>query len=259
VSIEPERDQFFQYATFGIVGLILIICAFFGLVFVNPARNPIVALRPPTNIPEELAFQQLPSTWTPTPLPTNTPTNTPTDTPTNTATNTPTSTPTNTPTLTSTPTLTNTPLPTATFTRLPTATARPPTAIPVYVPPPPVPTNTTTPGFVMIKHEPHPNCGTWYIQGTIWANGYGNGFVPGTLVRVWVNGAVYATDVAGSHNKNNPAYWEVLFPNSWSGSGVVGIVDANGNLLSAQYPFTLTTNCKGAGAANQIFIDFSRQ
>lgn len=253
MSIEPERDQIFQYATFGIVALILLVCAFYGLIFVNPARNPIAALRPPTVAPQVLGIQQLPATWTRTPLPTSTSTSTPTNTPTNTPTDTPTETPTNT------PTVTNTPLPTATFTPLPTATRRPPTPRPVYIPPTPLPEPTESLRFAMIKYNPSANCGTWYVQGTVWANGYGNGFVPGALVRIWVNGTVYATDVAGSHNKNNPAYWEVIFPARSEGTGQVGIVDASGNLLSDQYSFSLTKRCKGSGAANQVIIDFARQ
>jgi hypothetical protein len=89
VSIEPERDQVFQYATFGVLGLTLLICACYGLVFVNPSVNPLRSLRPPTT-PQLLALQQLPATWTPTPLPTNTPTATRTATPTETPTETPT-------------------------------------------------------------------------------------------------------------------------------------------------------------------------
>jgi hypothetical protein len=252
VSIEPERDQVFQYATFGVLGVTLLICACYGLIFVNPSVNPIRMLRPPIT-PQVLGLQQLPATWTPTPTATNTPTATPTATPTNTPTATPTATPTNT------PLATATPLPTATFTA--SATRRPATPRPVYNPPTEEPTDTPVPlfNFHQVKNEAAPNCGTWYIQGTVWANGYGNGFVPGTLVRVWANGGVYATDVAGSHARNNPAYWEVLFPKSTDSSGLVGIVDANGNLLSPQYPFHLTPSCKGSGAVNEIIIDFSEQ
>lgn len=83
--------------------------------------------------------------------------------------------------------------------------------------------------------------------------------MPGTRVRVWVNGSEYATDVAGSHHKNNPAYWEIIFPNQSAGTGLVGIVDENGNLLSDQRSFTLTKKCKGSGAVNEIIIDFSAQ
>jgi hypothetical protein len=255
VSIEPERNQIFQYATFAVVGLTLIVCAFYGLVFVNPARNPIASLRPATTTPEELGLQEFPATWTP--VPTSTPTATASATPTNT----PTNTRTNTPTATRTPTFTNTPLATATFTPLPAATARPPTAIRSYVPPPApvVPRKAPTLSFAMIKQEPHPNCGAWDIQGTVWDKGYQNGYVPGTLVRAWVKGALYFTDIAGSHNKNNPAYWEIKFDPHWSGTVLVAIVDTAGNLLSEQYSFSLTSNCEGTGAVNEVIVDFARQ
>lgn len=166
VSIEPDRDQVFMYPTIVIVGLTLLVCACYGLVFVNPNANPIRWLRPPVT-PPVLGFQQLPATWTPTPLPTATPTYTPTDTPTNTPTNTPTEIPTNT------PTETNTPLPTSTFTPLPTATRRPPTAVPPTEPPPP-PANTPAPVFPWVYYPAYYRCehsgGTFIhvIVGTAW-------------------------------------------------------------------------------------------
>ena len=244
MSIEPDRDQFFQYATFGILGFTLLVCACYGSIFLFPYANPISWLRPPTT-QQQLSLQQLPPTWTP--IPTNTPTATPTQTPTNTPTDTPTAT----------PTVTDTPLPTAT----PTATKVPPTPTARPIPPtrpPPPPTNTPIPPFSMIKFARFPNCGTWYISGTVWAHGYGNGFLPSTIVRAWANGAVFQ-DSAGAHNRNNPAYWEILFPKNTATSGLVGIVDPHGNLLSAQVPFSLTESCKGASAVNQITIDFSGQ
>ena len=81
--------------------------------------------------------------------------------------------------------------------------------------------------------------------------------MPGTLVRVWVNGNIYATDMAGSHNRNNPAYWEVLFQNNHAVSGVVAIVNGNGQLLSSQYSFQLTSSCNHGGDVNEVIMDFS--
>lgn len=252
MSIEPERDQVFQYATYAVLGLTLLVCACYGLIFINPAINPIRSMRP-TAQRQELAFQQLPATYTPTPRPTQTPTETATFTPTNT----PTETPTDTPTITPTPT--NTPPPTATF----TATPVPPTRTRVYVPPtvPPAPTETSTPAyrFSMIKFAPFPNCGTWYLQGTVWSDASQSGFLPSTLVRVWVNGSVYGTSSAGALMRNNPAYWEIILPRNQATSGLVGIVDAQGQSLSPQYPFSLTSSCKKDSDINEIIIDFAPQ
>jgi hypothetical protein len=246
VSIEPDRDQFFQYATYGVVGLTLVICLCYSLVFLNPRVNPIGALQPPTVTVVAKVFE-LPPTWTPTAtvMPTDTPTDTLTEVPT------------------LTPLPTNTPRPTATqtSTRVP-PTRVPPTRRPPAPPPPAPPLPSPIPAaahFVQIKVERSKNCGTWYLQGTVWDQGYGQGFVPGTLVRVWVGDAIYATDTAGSHNRNNPAYWEVLFPDNQAQDGSVGIVDGNGNLLSPRYAFHLTKGCTGASSVNEIIMDFARQ
>ncbi len=115
----------------------------------------------------------------------------------------------------------------------------------------------------MIKFEQAPNCGAWYLSGTVWDQGYGKGFVPGAIVRADANGRTYK-DVAGSHPSNpnqingDQGYWEIVFGyKPVAVSGTIAIVDGSGNLLSPEYPFTLTSNCRGAGAVNQILIDFS--
>jgi hypothetical protein len=249
VFIEPDRDQFFQYATFAVIGVTLVICLCYGLIFLNPHVLP-GALQPaePT---VAVAVFQLPPTWTPTatqsPTPTNT--NTPTDIPTNTPTNT--------------PVLTATPRPTATFTATPMPPTLPPTPRPVIKPPPPpppAPTATPRPSFVQIKYDREPNCGTWYVQGTVWNHGYGLGFVPGTRVRLWIDGGSYRDTTAGATGKNNPAYYEFILAQHTATSGRIGLVDDQGNLLTPQwYGIQLTSNCKGAGAVNEIILDFARQ
>ncbi len=239
MSIEPEREEFFQYATFGVLGLLLVVCLCYGLLFINPYVNPIQAMRPATPTLRVSVFS-FPPTWTPTSTgtPTNTPTNMPTSTPTSTATNTP----------------------------LPTNTARP-TARPYQ--PPPAPRATQPPAgarFKQIKQEFAPNCGTWYAHGTVWDRGYQQGFVPGTLVRVRGSDGSTWTDKAGSHPNNpnqqagNQAYWEVVFARKpVEGSGTIAIVDGNGNLLSSEYSFNLTKACKGDNAVNEVVMDFARQ
>jgi hypothetical protein len=248
VSIEPERDQYFQYATFGVIGLILVVCACYGLLFLNPAVNPILALRPATTT-RLVSVVEFPATWTPTSTrtPTLTPTEAPTDTPTDTPTNT--------------PIPSNTPLPTATFTQVPLPPTAKPLPRPVYRSPTPLPTALpASNSFVAIKGETFANCGTWYLQGTVWANGYGNGFVPGTHVRLLIDGGGQRDDIAGSHPDHSPGYWEMVFAKHTEGSGSVGIVDDSGNLLTPQwYSIHLTKNCTGAGAVNEIIIDFTRQ
>lgn len=247
MSIEPERDQYFQYATFGVIGLTLVICACYGLLFLNPAVNPVRGLQPPTST-RQVAVVEFPATWTPTA--TRTPTNTPTEPPTNTPTDTPTNT----------PLATNTRLPTATFTPRP-ATPRPPTVRPVYrspTPLPPVPAPTSH--FVAIKGVSLANCDTWYIQGTVWSNGEGSGFVPGTRVRLWIDGGGSQDAIAGATGKNSAGYYEFVFPKHTAGSGRIGIVDNAGNLLTpGWYALALTQSCTGGGAVNEVIVDFSKQ
>lgn len=244
MSIEPERDQYFQYATFGVIGLTLVVCACYGLLFLNPAINPVRALQPSTPT-RQVALVAFPATWTATA--TRTPTNTPTDTPTNIPTDTPTNT----------PPATNTPVPTNT--RPPTA--RPPTPRPIYrspVPPPPGPVPSSR--FVAIKGVTMANCDTWLIQGTVWSNGEGSGFVPGTRVRLWIDGGGNQDAIAGATGKNSPGYYEFVFAKHTAGSGRIGIVDDAGNLLTpGWYALALTKSCTGAGAVNEIIVDFSRQ
>lgn len=135
MSIEPDREDFYRYATFAVLGLIVIVCLCSGLIYVNPRANPIVAWRP-LNPTENLSAFAFPATWTPVPTGTSTPTQT--DIPTSTATLTPTDTPIPPDTLTPTPEPTETPVPT----EIPTETPIPPRPT---VPPTPEPTSTPEP------------------------------------------------------------------------------------------------------------------
>jgi hypothetical protein len=149
---------------------------------VNPGANPIRWLRPPVT-PQELSFQQLPATWTPTPLPTSTPTSTPTDTPTITPSETPTNTPTNT------PTPTDTATPTATF----TATHIPPTRTPRPVPtlPTDTPEPTVNPYLWSFANMSCQHSGGVYIIVRAYANKYDPASnIDGVRIRVsYVEGA----------------------------------------------------------------------
>jgi hypothetical protein len=140
-----------------------------------------------------------------------------------------------------------------------------PSPRPVYHPP------TATPApvyiFKQIKYQQNPygpRCDRTLVQGTVWDLGYGNGYVPGTIVAVWINGSPYKTDVAGSHpdsypaHTGNRAYWEVDFATGQPVSGLVGVVGADGRRLSPQYNFTLTGgDCHNPSSINEIIIDFS--
>ena len=46
MSFEPDRDQTFRYATFGVLGLTVVICLCYGLIFLNPNLNFMPGLKP---------------------------------------------------------------------------------------------------------------------------------------------------------------------------------------------------------------------
>lgn len=260
VGFEPDRDRFFQYATFVTLGLTVLVCLCYALLFFNPRVNPIAALRPETPTPN-LSVAELPATWTPT----NTPT----------ATRTPTFTPTFTPTSTFTPT----PLDTSTATFVPTptifyivVTGIPPTRLPATpVPARPVvqavrestavPIQPPTPQFEFRLGRPvdrAPNCGTWYIAGTVYSDQAGSSRLDGLLVRVWASGQEQGTDISGSHS-GRPGYWEWIFGAGTATQGQVAIVNTDGSLRSPQVGFNLTSDCNSDGAVQQNFIDFVHQ
>ena len=259
MGFEPDRDRFFQYATFVTLGLTLVVCLCYALLFFNPRVNPIAALRPETPTPD-LSIAELPATWTPTF------TSTPTRTPTPTFTFTPTFTPTATPTDTETPTF----IPTPTIfyiivtgvppTRAPTR--RPVTAVPPAQPatqPARQPTAVPAPQFEFRLGRPvdaAPNCGTWYVAGTVYGDQTGASRVNGVLVRVWASGIEQGTDTTGSHS-GRPGYWEWIFGHGTATTGEVAIVNPDGSLRSPKIPFTLTSDCNGG--IQQNIIDFIRQ
>jgi len=250
VGFEPDRDRFFQYATFVLLGLTAVVCVCYALLFFNPRLNPIAALRPETPTPG-LVVAALPPTWTPTA------THTPTNTPTPTATYTVTPLPTNTPPDTLTPTF----IPTPTIfyivvTGVPTA--RPPTRPP---PPPAQPTAPPLPTQQPFEFrlgrpvESEPNCGTWYISGTVYSDANGSARLNGVLVRIWASGIEQGTDTTGTHS-NRPGYWEWIFGHGTATNGEVAIVNRDGSLRSPKVPFRLTADCNSEGAIQQNVIDF---
>jgi len=253
VGFEPERDRFFQYATFVTVGLTILVCACYALLFFNPRVNPIAALRPETPTPN-LNVAELPPTWTPTFTPTATSTWTPTPTFTPTSTYTPTPIDTLTPTLLPTPTIfyiivpgdTPTPFPT----RQPIRAAAPPSAVP--------PTDIPAPLYEFHLGRPvdaAANCGTWYVAGTIYSDQGGSNRLDGLQVRVWASGAEQGTDTTGNHS-GRPGYWEWIFGAGTATQGEVAVVNSDGSLRSPKVPFQLTSDCNGDGAVQQNFIDF---
>lgn len=262
MGFEPDRDRFFQYATFVTLGLTALVCACYALLFFNPRVNPIAAFRPETPTPN-LSVAELPATWTPTF------TSTASATPTFTLTYTPTSSRTRTPLDTSTPTQPPIP-PTPTIfyivvtgvppTRLPTrrpVTAAPPPQQPQQpqIPPTPIP----APQFEFRLGRPvdsAPNCGTWYVAGTVYSDQAGSSRLNGLLVRIWASGIEQGTDTTGRHG-GRPGYWEWIFGHGTATQGEVAIVNPDGSLRSPKVPFQLTSDCNGG--IQQNFIDFVRQ
>lgn len=250
MGFEPDREGFFRYATFIMLGLTAVVCACYALIFANPRVMPIASLRPETATPG-LVAAELPPTWTPTA------TATLTSTPLPTRTFTPSPLPTNTPPATLTPTFI--PTPTTFFI---VVTGVPPTARPTRPPPPPAPPTVPplpSPQLVEFRLgrpvESAPNCGTWYVAGTVYGNASGATRLNGLLVRVWASGIEQGTDTTGSHS-NRPGYWEWIFGHGTATTGEVAIVHPDGTLRSPKVPFTLTSDCNAPGAIQQNLIDF---
>lgn len=256
MGFEPDRDRFFQYATFITIGMTVLVCACYALLFFNPRANPIAVLRPETPTPN-LDVAELPATWTPTS--TATATNTPLPTATFTATPPISNTPTETavppePTLEPSPTIFYIVVTGVAPTRLPTR--RP---APVVIPNTPVPAPLPPPQLVEFRLgrpvESAPNCGAWYVAGTIYSDQNGTNKLNGILVRIWASGIEQGTDTSGSHG-GRAGYWEWNFGRDSSVIGEVAVVNPDGSLRSPKVPFTMTSSCNGDGAVQQNVIDF---
>jgi hypothetical protein len=253
VGFEPERDRFFQYATFLVVAMTGVVCACYALLYLNPRVNPFEGTRPLTPT-QDLSIAALPATWTPTATDTatTTPTATWTFTPTPTFTDTPTDTPI--PTDTATPTIYYIIIPGATSTPRPT---RIPTRPPTEIPPTLVPTPAPQPFDFHLGRavDVAPNCGSWYVSGTVYSDSSGSGRLNGILVRVWAFDIEQGTDTTGIHG-NRPGYWEWHFGKGTNVQGQVAIVNPDGSLRSSKVSFQLTSNCNADGAVQQAVIDF---
>ncbi len=255
MGFEPDRDRFFQYSTFILVGLTALVCACYALLYFNPNVNPIAAFRPETPTPN-LNVVALPATWTPTS--TATATNTPLPTATFTATPPISNTPTETlvPTLLPTPTIFYLVVTGQPPTRLPTR--RPVTAAPPAPPqPPPLPPPQQFEFRLGRPVDSAPNCGSWYVAGTIYGDASGSSRLNGVLVRIWANGAEQGTDTSGTHG-NRPGYWEWNFGQGTSAFGEVAVVNPDGSLRSPKIQYNLTPDCNAPGAVQQAVIDFVR-
>ncbi len=258
MSIEPDRDQFFQYATFGVLGLTLVVCLCYGLIFINPRANFITALQPSLPSPT-VAGLVLPATWTPTA----------TDRPTSTATATLTETPTLVPT--DTPEPTDTTVPSST----PRPTARPATPRPPAPPPGPKPTRVPP---TAVPPPPSPlfrfatykqgcfHSGQTFVEGTVYLDSSGGSTKNGAHVRLsYAPGgpAVVNDDISGSHGGRAGYY--ILFINASgpkAGNWFVWLVDTNGNALSDPQAGNFSTNNLGSGnpaACWRQVVDFVRR
>ena len=96
----------------------------------------------------------------------------------------------------------------------------------------------------------------WKVLGTIYDSPAGAKRLNGILVRVSVAGQVQGIATSGTMDYNLPGYWEWSFNRSSEISGEVAIVNADGSLRSQPASFRLTSRCDGAGAANQVILDF---
>ncbi len=96
----------------------------------------------------------------------------------------------------------------------------------------------------------------WKIMGTVYDSQAGYQRVNGVTMRIWAYGQVQGTINTGTANTNMPGYWEWTFNRSSDVVGQVAIVNADGSLRSQPVGYHLTSNCEGAGAVNQMVIDF---
>ncbi len=251
MSIEPDREQFFQYATFGVAGLTIVVCLCYGLIFANPNLNFISSLRPvvPTATVAALAF---PATWTPTL--TRTPTKTPTAMPTDL--------PTDTPTITPIPSKTRPGIPTFTpIPPLPPATSRPPGPAPTIRPPTAIPRWAYAAKVQKCNHS-----GGTYVEGTVFLNWAGQGVQNGLRIRVSNSpgGAAIAPDSITGSLAGRAGYYTIALNSDGAkpGTWYVWVVGANGSPASDPQAGRFTTNNWGpntAGSCWQQYVDFVKQ
>jgi|GEM_PF-2377864 hypothetical protein len=137
---------------------------------------------------------------------------------------------------------------------LQTATRRP-TTLPTAKP-----TNTPLPrtDFIVGRLlDSQANCNRpWQILGTVYASATKGDRVNGALVRVWAFDQVQGTITTGIGIGDLPGYWEWNFASGMEIIGKVAIVQHDGTLRSPLVNFHLTARCEGAGAVNQIVLDF---
>lgn len=134
-------------------------------------------------------------------------------------------------------------------------------------PPPPVvkatakPTDTPVPPYDFILGrglEYIADCGKpWKIMGSVYDSQSSAQRVNGILIRVWAFGQVQATLTSGSPDTTRPGYWEWAFNSGSEVLGEVAVVNLDGTRRSQPVGFHLTSRCDGAGAVNEIVIDFA--
>lgn len=105
--------------------------------------------------------------------------------------------------------------------------------------------------------EPSADCSKpWRVLGTIYDSQTGSRRLNGVLVRVWAFSQLQGTVTSGSSDPQRAGYWEWSFNRGWDVVGQVAVVNPDGTLRSDPVDFQLTGKCDGAGAANQVILDF---
>lgn len=99
-----------------------------------------------------------------------------------------------------------------------------------------------------------PNCGTWYVAGTLYSDQQGTARLNGLLVRIWAFGIEQGTVTTGMHGRTG--YWEWIFGHGSNIQGQVAIVNPDGSLRSPRIDFYMTPDCGGGGAVQQVIVDF---
>ncbi len=135
-----------------------------------------------------------------------------------------------------------------------------PTRPPVVVIPTATPTSPPLPKVEFVIGRPVQfvaDCGQqWKIAGTVYNDQSGSQRLNGIQVRIWAFNQLQGTIGTGSLDYSKPGYWEWTFSRGSDIQGEVAIVNPDGTLRSQPVAYHLTSSCDGAGAANQIIIDF---